>query len=55
MGKNLLIEALRMSDADRGKKADHYFDCNASVISYSTGFVDWEIWEEKSFHLIHWI
>ena len=38
MGKNLLIEALRMSDADRGKKADHYFDCNASVISYSTGF-----------------
>lgn len=38
MGKNLLIEALRNSDAERGKKADKYFDCNASVISYSTGF-----------------
>ena len=38
MGKNLLVEALRNSDAERGKKADKYFDCNASVISYSTGF-----------------
>lgn len=38
MGKNLLIEALRLSDAERGKKADNYFNCNASVISYSTGF-----------------
>lgn len=38
MGKNLLIEALRANDANRGKKADNYFDCNASVISYSTGF-----------------
>ena len=38
MGKNILVEALRASDAERGKKADKYFDCNASVISYSTGF-----------------
>ena len=38
MGKNLLIEALRANDASRGKKANNYFDCNASVISYSTGF-----------------
>ena len=38
MGKNVLIEALRASDAERGKKSDGYFDCNASVISYSTGF-----------------
>lgn len=38
MAKNLLIEALRANDANRGKKADNYFDCNASVISYSTGF-----------------
>lgn len=33
MGKNLLIESLRASS---GK--DNYFDCNASVISYKTGF-----------------
>ena len=26
MGKNLLVEALRNSDAERGKKADKYFD-----------------------------
>ena len=38
MGKNILVEALRASDAERGKKSDGYFDCNASVISYSTGF-----------------
>lgn len=38
MAKNLLVEALRANDASRGKKADNYFDCNASVISYSTGF-----------------
>ena len=38
MGKNLLIEALRSNEAAKGKKADNYFDCNASVISYSTGF-----------------
>lgn len=34
MGKNLLLEALRNNG---GKNAD-YFDCNASVISYKTGF-----------------
>ena len=33
MGKNLLIDSLR---ANSGKT--HYFDCNASVISYKTGF-----------------
>lgn len=33
MGKNLLIDALR----NNGGKND-YFDCNASVISYKTGF-----------------
>lgn len=38
MGKNILVESLRMNDAAKGKKADGYFDCNASVISYSTGF-----------------
>lgn len=38
MGKNFLAESLRLNDANRGKKADGYFDCNASVISYSTGF-----------------
>ena len=38
MGKNVLVEALRANDLNRGKKADGYFDCNASVISYSTGF-----------------
>ena len=38
MGKNFLAESLRLNDAGRGKKADGYFDCNASVISYSTGF-----------------
>lgn len=38
MSKNVLVEALRMNDASRGKKQDHYFDNNASVISYSTGF-----------------
>lgn len=38
MGKNFLAESLRINDANRGKKADGYFDCNASVISYSTGF-----------------
>lgn len=38
MGKNLLIEALRANEASKGKKGDSYFDCNASVISYSTGF-----------------
>ena len=38
MGKNLLIEALRANDAAKGKKADNYFDCNASVVSYKTNF-----------------
>ena len=38
MGKNLLVEALRANEAAKGKKSDDYFDCNASVISYSTGF-----------------
>lgn len=38
MGKNILVESLRMNDASKGKKADDYFNCNASVISYSTGF-----------------
>lgn len=38
MGKNILIEALRNNDAAKGKKSNHYFDANASVISYSTGF-----------------
>lgn len=38
MGKNALIAALRANDALKGKKADNYFDANASVISYSTGF-----------------
>lgn len=38
MGRNFLAESLRLNDASRGKKADGYFDCNASVISYSTGF-----------------
>lgn len=38
MGKNALIEALRANDAAKGKKAGGYFNCNASVISYSTGF-----------------
>ena len=38
MAKNYLIDALRANDAAKGKKADNYFDCNASVISYSTGF-----------------
>lgn len=33
MGKNFLVEALRST----GKKTN-YFDCNASVISYKTGF-----------------
>lgn len=33
MGKNLLIDSLR---ANSGKT--NYFDCNASVISYKTGF-----------------
>lgn len=36
-GKNVLIEALRLQDASKGKKADGYFESNASVISYSTG------------------
>ena len=35
---NQLIEALRVNDLSKGKKADNYFDANASVISYSTGF-----------------
>lgn len=34
MGKNLLLEALR----NNGSKNSDYFDCNASVISYKTGF-----------------
>ena len=38
MGKNFLIEALRNNEAAKGKKSDNYFECNASVISYSTGF-----------------
>ena len=38
MGKNFLIESLRANEASKGKKSDNYFDCNASVISYSTGF-----------------
>jgi RecA/RadA recombinase len=38
MGKNVLVEALRANEASKGKKADDYFNCNASVISYSTGF-----------------
>lgn len=38
MGKNILVEALRANEAAKGKKSDDYFDCNASVISYSTGF-----------------
>ena len=38
MAKNILVEALRANEAGKGKKADDYFDCNASVISYSTGF-----------------
>lgn len=38
MGKNVLIEALRANEASKGKKSDDYFNCNASVISYSTGF-----------------
>lgn len=38
MAKNALIAALRANDALKGKKADNYFDANASVISYSTGF-----------------
>ena len=38
MGKNVLVEALRANEAAKGKKADDYFNCNASVISYSTGF-----------------
>ena len=38
MAKNVLIEALRANEASKGKKSDDYFECNASVISYSTGF-----------------
>ena len=38
MGKNFLVSALRNNEAGKGKKADDFFDCNASVISYSTGF-----------------
>ena len=37
MGKNVLVSALRANDEARGKKARNYFECNASVISYSTG------------------
>lgn len=33
MGKNFLVEALRSNN-----KKGNYFDCNASVISYKTGF-----------------
>jgi len=33
-----LIDALRANDAAAGKKARNLFDCNASVVSYSTGF-----------------
>ena len=36
--KNFLIQALRENEAAKGKKADDYFECNASVVSYSTGF-----------------
>lgn len=38
MGKNYMIEALRANEAAKGKKADDYFNCNASVVSYSTGY-----------------
>ena len=38
MGRNFLIEALRNNEAGKGKKGDDFFDANASVISYSTGF-----------------
>ena len=34
MGKNFLVEALRNNSGKKG----NYFDCNASVISYKTGF-----------------
>lgn len=34
MGKNFLVEALRNNSSKKG----NYFDCNASVISYKTGF-----------------
>lgn len=34
---NALVNALRQNDLAQGKKATHYFDDNASVISYSTG------------------
>lgn len=33
MGKNFLVEALR-----KNSSKNNYFDCNASVISYKTGF-----------------
>lgn len=35
---NPLVQALKANDLAQGKKATHYFDNNASVISYSTGF-----------------
>ena len=38
MGRNFLIEALRNNEARKKKKGDDFFDANASVISYSTGF-----------------
>lgn len=38
MSKNILLNALRDNEASKGKKADDFFDANASTISYSTGF-----------------
>ena len=38
MGKNFLIQALRENELAKGKKGDDYFNCNASVVSYSTGY-----------------
>lgn len=35
---NALLNALRLNDAAKGKKSKGYFDNNASLISYSTGF-----------------
>ena len=36
MGKNLLVEALKTNDLAKGKKANNYFDYNASLTSYPT-------------------
>lgn len=35
---NALLAALRENDAAKGKKADHYYEPNASIVSYPTGF-----------------